>query len=349
MRTCQKIFLLLVLLGSPAFAAPSGGFTFTKILDDAGLTALRGAALNEQGTVAITVAMEGVGDAVLVGDGRSLSIVAESAAGSFGPAAINNRGDVVFRADSREGSRILLSRNGRLSTLVGVDAHVIRDPVINARGTVAFSAFRPSVGGQAVLALDRGQVTTITTHMRAIVILDINQRGQVLALTDPGLPPASTLVVGDGRTIRIVADAHALLDGGFFFLQAAINDRGTVAFSAFLGEKGQRMYLADPQGGLRTVITSDGPFEGFRLGGLTNAGTPVFTGFLDAGGSGVFVGPDPVADKVIATGDTLDGATVLQASVADVNASGQILLWVTFEDGTVALYRTQHGGGDGEP
>jgi hypothetical protein len=348
MRTCQKIFLLLVLLGCPAFAAPSGGFTFTKILDHAGRTAFRGAALNEQGTVAITVAIEGAGDAVLVGDGRSLSIVAESAAGFFGPAAINNRGDVVFKEVSREGSRILVSRNGRLSTLVDFDAFGLGDPVINARGTVAFTAFRRSVGGQAVLALDRGQVTTIATHMRAILTLDINQRGQVLALTDPGLPPSSTLVVGDGRTTRIAADARALLGGGFF-LQAVINDRGTVAFSAFLGESGRRIYLADPQGGLRTVITTDGPFEFLALGGLTNSGTPVFTASLDAGGTGVFVGPDPVADKVIATGDTLDGATVLQASVADVNASGQILLWVTFEDGTVALYRTQHGGGDGEP
>jgi hypothetical protein len=47
---------------------------------------------------------------------------------------------------------------------------------------------------------------------------------------------------------------------------------------------------------------------------------------------------------VIATGDTLNGATVQSASVVDVNASGQLLVWVSFEGGRTALYRTQHGG-----
>lgn len=342
MHKFQRIFLLLALLSGPVSAAQPRGFTFTKILDNSSpMTFVSAGSLNDQGAVAITVHMEGAGYAVLVGDGRTLSSVAETAVGSFGPATIDNRGDVVFAADSREGRRILLSRNGRLSTLVDTGARAAGNPVVNARGTVAFTAFR-ATGGQSVLALDHGEITEIASHMRAILTLDINERGQVLSMDDPGRPASSRLIVGDGRTTWIVADAAVDLHSGLF-LQAAINDRGTVAFSAFLGEEGQRIYLADPRGGLTPVITSDGPFGFLTLAGLTNSGTPVFTASLDAGGRGVFVGPDPIADRVIATGDTLDGLRVTSASAVAVNASGQILLWVTFENGISALYRTQHG------
>lgn len=348
MRTCQKTVLLLVLLllSGPAFAAkPPEKFKFTKILEYSGPGVFGGGSLNDQGTAAVTVSTFGVGDAVLVGDGRTLSIVAETASvGSFGQAAITNRGDVIFSADSREGRRILLSRKGRLSTLVDVDAPfgVFGDAVVNGRGTIAYHSFLPEVGLHAVVALDHGEVAVIATYLRPIVPFDINQRGQVLSMTDPGRPTLSVLIVGDGRMTRIAA-AAADLEGGFF-LGAVINDRGTVAFSAFLGERGRRIYLADPQGGLTPAITDDGPFESFTLGGLTPSGTPVFTASLDTGGIGVFFGPDPVADKVIATGDTLDGATVARASVADINASGQLLIWVSFENAPTALYRTKHGG-----
>ncbi|HYO16981.1 MAG TPA: hypothetical protein VE685_27620, partial [Thermoanaerobaculia bacterium] len=287
MHTCQKIFLLLLLLSGPASAAQQGGFTFTKILEQSGFGVFGGASLNDQGTAAITVRTFGVGDAVLVGDGRTLSIVAETTSvGSFGQAAITSRGDVIFSASSREGRRILLSRKGRLSTLVDVHAPfgVLGDPVVNGRGTIAYSSVL-QMGVRAIVSLDHGETTTVATHPRAILVFDINQRGQVLSMTDPGRPTSSVLIVGDGRTTRIAADA-ADLDGGFF-LEAVINDRGTVAFSAFLGEEGRRIYLADPRGGLTPVITSDGPFESFTLVALTNSGTPVFAASLDMGGTGV--------------------------------------------------------------
>jgi hypothetical protein len=343
MRTCHKTFLLLLLLCGPVFAAQPGKFTFTKILEFSGRSGtLVGGSLNEQGTAVVTLSLFGVGDTILAGDGRTLSVVAQTASiGSFGPATITNQGDVIFGAVSREGRRILLSRKGQLSTLLtGVVSQFVP---VNGRGTVAFLTFLPERGVYAVATLDHGEVTVITTFVRPILVFDVNQRGQVLAMTDPGRPASSTLLVGDGRTIRIVADAHDDLHSGFFF-EAVMNERGTVAFSAFLGGEDRRIYLADPQGGLTPVVTSDGPFAFFTLAGLTNSGTPVFTASLDTGGSGVFTGPDPVADKVIATGDILDGARVTYASVVDVNASGQLLLWVSFENGSSVLYRTQHGG-----
>jgi len=346
MRTCQKTFLLLLLLCGPVSAAQPGRFTFTKILEPSSPELFVGGSLNEQGTAAVTLSAFGVGDTVLTGDGRTLSVIAETASvGSFGPATITNQGDVIFVAVFREGfrqiPRVLLSRKGQLSILV--DDVESTQVAVNGRGTVAFRTFLEDPGVHAVATLDHGEVTVIATFVRPILVFDVNQRGQVLAMTDPGRPASSLLIVGDGRTTRVVADAHTDLHSGFFF-EAVMNEKGTVAFSAFLGGEDRRIYLADPQGGLTPVVTSDGPFAFFTLAGLTNSGTPVFTARLDTGRSGVFTGPDPVADKVIATGDTLDGARVTGASVVDVNASGQLLIWVGLENRPTALYRTQHGG-----
>jgi hypothetical protein len=341
MRTCQKTFLLLVLLSFPAVAAQPEGFTFTKILEASGALRFGAGALNDRGTVVVNASTPGVGDTILVADGRTLSIVAETASiNSFGRASITNQGDVIFRA----GNKILLSRKGRLSTLVG--GGTVQGPVVNRRGAVAyltFLTFSPDHGVYAAVALDHGETTVITTFLRPILVFGINQRGQVLAMTDPGRPSSSLLLVGDGRTTRVVADASVDLHSGFFF-EAVINDQGTVAFSAYLGDDKRSIFLADPQGGITPFVTNEGLFDFFTLAGLTHSGTPVFTASLDTGGRGVFVGPDPVADKVVATGDTLDGATVTSASVVDVNASGQLLIWVSFEGRASALYRIQHGG-----
>ncbi len=250
MRTCQKTFRPLLLLGAPVSAAHQAGFTFTKILEYPGPVASAGGSLNDQGTAAVTVRTLGVGDVVLAGDGRSLSVIAQTAsAGSFGRAAITDQGDVIFSASSREGSRILLSRKGRLSTLVDVDAplRVFGDLVANRRGTVAYPTVL-EMAVHAVVSLDHGETAITASHPRSVMALDINQRGQVLSMTDLGRPTSSVLIVGDGRTARIAA-AAADLHGGFF-LGAVINDRGTVAASAFLGEAGRRIYLVEPGSGL---------------------------------------------------------------------------------------------------
>src|SRR5690606_5770067 len=54
------------------------------------------------------------------------------------------------------------------------------------------------------------------------------------------------------------------------------------------------------------------PYAIFTLGGaaINDVGTVAFIAGLDAGGSGIFTGPDPVGDKVIQTGDPLFGSTL---------------------------------------
>ena len=65
-------------------------------------------------------------------------------------------------------------------------------------------------------------------------------------------------------------------------------------------------------GPLTTVADTRGEFAsfGFRPPSLNNEGDVAFLATLDDGTSGIFVGSDSIADRVITTGDTLDGSTV---------------------------------------
>jgi hypothetical protein len=61
------------------------------------------------------------------------------------------------------------------------------------------------------------------------------------------------------------------------------------------------------------ISDTSGPFAGSPGQNpiINNNGTVVFFAMLDTGEIGLFTGPDPVADRVIATGDPLLGSIVV--------------------------------------
>ncbi len=94
-----------------------------------------------------------------------------------------------------------------------------------------------------------------------------------------------------------------------------------------------------------TFANNDGSFRNFAGNSINNRGTVTFLARLDAGGSGVFTGPDPVADKVIATGDPLLGSTVANLAISQsepgvgLNEKGQIAFFAELANGTQGIYR----------
>lgn len=120
-----------------------------------------------------------------------------------------------------------------------------------------------------------------------------------------------------------------------------LNDAGTVAFyRSFFDEATQQFFeeIATGDGGPLTIVAdSSGGFGffGFRPPSQNNAGDVAFLATLDDfSTSGIFVGPDPVADRVIATGDTLDGATVQNLTFCEegLSDSGQLGFIAQLED-----------------
>jgi hypothetical protein len=88
---------------------------------------------------------------------------------------------------------------------------------------------------------------------------------------------------------------------------------------------------------LTTVADTRGEFGsfGFRPPSLNNQGDVAFLATLDDfSTTGIFVGPDPIGDRVISTGDLLDGEEVtgLKFCEEGLSDSGKLAFIATFEE-----------------
>jgi hypothetical protein len=119
------------------------------------------------------------------------------------------------------------------------------------------------------------------------------------------------------------------------------NDGGTAAYErSFFDEEAQEFVseIVTNDGAQRmTVADTRGEFGsfGFRPPAINNGADVAFSARLDNFVTeGIFVGPDPVADRVIATGDVLDGRTVQGLTFCEegLNDSGQLAFIATLED-----------------
>lgn len=59
-----------------------------------------------------------------------------------------------------------------------------------------------------------------------------------------------------------------------------------------------------------TIADTSGPYSSFSQPSIDNTGKVTFYAERDGASSGIFTGPDPVADRVIGGGDPLFGSTV---------------------------------------
>jgi hypothetical protein len=67
---------------------------------------------------------------------------------------------------------------------------------------------------------------------------------------------------------------------------------------------------------------------------INDAGLVAFRATLDAGGAGIFTGPDAVNDRVIGTGDALFGSTVTDVFFArGLNEDGSLAFAYTLANG----------------
>jgi hypothetical protein len=117
----------------------------------------------------------------------------------------------------------------------------------------------------------------------------------------------------EGDITQIVAP-----DPSIGFGAPILNDAGTVAFQrSFTDETMQQsvedIVTIDADGTLTVVADTRGEFAfyGFRPPSLDDDGDVAFLATLDDfSTTGIFVQSDPIADRVIATGDMLEGSTV---------------------------------------
>jgi len=362
--TAASIFLSLLITGK------AEAFTFTKIADDSGPFSFVDVffgpepVINNRGTVAFLTNLDTGGEGIFTGSGGATTTIAiaddSGPSGTFGtfrsPPALNDEGTVAFTAFLSTGvprgffGGGLFTSNGGSTTFIADSnlepAIFLGNPEINNEGTIAITGWRPGEGDR-LFTVSGGATTLIADSsgpFSSVGSTAINDAGTVafFASLDEG---GNGLFTTSGGAITSIADSS----GPFgFLLGGAINNAGTVAFSAFRDfqdflEGGGGGGIFTSSGGVTTIIADNtGLFRTFPGSlAINDAGTVAFLASLDEGGSGIFTGPNPVTDKVIATGDTLFGSTVtsLKYTRKGLNNAGQLTFFAQLADGSSGIFR----------
>jgi hypothetical protein len=328
------------------------------------------------------VTKRGAGDApVVVADTRALpdspTFCDNGFSGLFSDPSINELGEVAFQGNLRRLSTredcgtpeqrqrrqgVFLGRGGPLTTIAhtinppggGLIAEfLVADHSVNTRGQVALVPELDD-GDQGLLVGSRNG-TFQTRYLRSGGQFDgtssrvsLNELGQV-AFEDSLQGPFGfgIFVSNPDGTFRTIADN---LSGEFDSLSdPSLNVFGRVAFlgSRFVGNTQVLGVFTGRGGPVTTVADSTGPYDSFREPSLNDLGEVVFTADLDefVGGrqiQGVFTGPDPVAHRVLQTGQLYAGVPVTSVVTCAeaLNDRGQIVMTVQSEDPETFAVRT---------
>jgi hypothetical protein len=348
--------------------ARAGTYTFTRIAASPGEIGIPNAAptLNNSGQVAFD-GLAGTESRIVRGNGGALTTIAAQNTMAITPTlvgftggayAINASGQVAFGAyNNAPGSGVYRGDGVTITALDDTtDPNVY--PAINASGTVAFRT--STMTGAAIYFGSTSSLTLLSTAQAGT-------GHPFLAIGNPAINDAGTLAFfaqdpGPGQEriytstpAGVLTEVTSTTSGGWAPFggvagNLVISNSGAVVFEAMKQADGrQGVYLATPNGGgydITTIADTTGAYAGFAfdaLSGLSINSTNqvAFRASLDAGGFGIFTGPNPVADKVIAMGDKLDGKTVAGVNLGRfaLNDTGEIAFFITFTDSTGGVYR----------
>jgi hypothetical protein len=348
-----------------ASSTQAGTYTFTPIADSTGAYAdfRQGPAINDSGQVVFVSTFDASSHLeIVIGDGATKTTLASTASGAgfvnfYGDPSVNNVGEVAFYgyASSLSLGVGIYATDGTTVTPI---AYIAGDfgglgtydpPGINDSGLVAFHGKPKSssgLGPEGIFAGSGGPVSILANKNDGFSAFagktPFNNAGAALfrAAYDP-LGTGGGLFVSDGTGIVTIADTLGAFAG---FGDGSLNDAGLAAFMADL-DSGDRGVFTSDGTTQTTIVTRDTSPYGTILNevAINNAGDVAFVATLDAGGSGLFTGPDPVADRVIGTGDVLGSSSVAEVHihVESINSDGQIAFWARLDDGTKGIYRAE--------
>jgi hypothetical protein len=351
------------MLVTPAVAQTR--YKFTRIADSTLFGALREpVALNDRGQVSFVTTLPNGVTGVFVGGGGTVTAVADNSRdfSTFGFPGIDGRGQVTFFGnkivrsgfyEGIDGSTALIENHGAVGGFVGD---------IYSSPSGAFSAVHAVLRlpgfQQEIIVSDGGRATRVadTSGLFALLDLDprVNASGRV-AFHGTRRDGSDGIFVGRGGALTTIADSSAAF--AFFSDSPAINDRGQVLFQAALDDANATtgLFLAS-RGEITTVLDSTGAFFDFgRAPAINDRGQIAFEGTTPSL-VGIFTGGDPVADRVIAVGDVIDGSTVASldplAFDSALNNRGQLAFIVGLADGRTSIYRADpirghHDAADG--
>ena len=278
----------------------------------------------------------------MIADSRNLSVKEFQRRPS-----INNAGTVAFSAllNTDDINGVFVGNGGAITTIADSSGPYALSrgggwfPSINNSGIVTFSTFLDA-GGSGIFASDGGAITTIgdSSGFSDLGISDINNDG---AVAFRGVPVGGSegIFVSNNRTITTIGDSSGPFS---LLLDLSLNNKGTVAFSTLLDAGGNGIFTGNGDT-ISPIVNSNGAFISLNSPSINDSDTVAFQASLATGGEGIFIGSDPVADKVIATGDSLFGSTVtyLAFSTKGLNNSNQLAFAAGLADGSFGIFRAQ--------
>lgn len=285
--------------------------------------------------------------------------------------SINDLGEVAFAVshiserDFVETQSVMLGAGMKPITIASTDGDFQRfgfEPTVNNSSVVAFraqlDAFDEFSFDQGLFSRQgkRGELTTYYlssssqfSEFGALSRPAINNLGAIAFEASVDGESNSGVFVAEGTNFKTIAapDANIIVD------RPNLNDAGTVAFHRFFNDQPGEELVTGDGGPLTVVADTSGRFQsfgfyfGFTPPALNNNGQVAYLAALDAGGSAIFLGAEPGAERVIGTGDTLDGSTITNLRFCDdgLNDAGQLAFQATFNDPSapegirVAIYR----------
>lgn len=369
-----------------ANAVKSSKYAYQKMADTSGsFNSFRLPVINNAGTVAFDANTDTASGAY-TSTGKTITTIAENVGlyESIGnPIAINDRGTVAFVATPARGTTtteqptetIFTSTNGRVTQVPSYKPSPesgspyydrIVSLALNNRGTIAYVG--QNMRGIGVLSSD-GRLIAEANDARLSTVdsADINDRGTIVYRSQDGR--SFTIFANKGTKTKTLSSTTYPLyvmapkSGAF---SPSLNNRGTVAFVALEIDPtseytasfnpGKAKILKSNGTKTTTVADTSGAYSSFSGGNndnfaavpptINDRGTVAFYAQLDAGGEGIFTGPNPVKHKVIATGDSLFGYTVqsVALSPSGINDLGQITFIARLANGTEVVVRADPRG-----
>jgi hypothetical protein len=257
--------------------------------------------------------------------------------------------NVILRGDGR-----IVNQVTTIASTAGTLGFVNFNLSMNTHGEVAFmGGLAPSFSGPRGLFSGTGGPVTIHYLDNADIVLDghparflgfaerpsINTHGDIAVSEFLQSDFQPGIFVGQQGRFRTIISAAPFTEQ---FGQPVLNDKGTVGFQRHFFNNGTFVSaIVTSNGGALTTLASTASGYGFFTAGpAINSQAEVAFAAITADFTldGIFTGPDPVADRVVVSGDAIGAGTVASSSIqfceGGINDAGEVAFITTLDDPT---------------
>lgn len=335
-----------------AASAGAQTYTFTRVAGPQNqfISVGDGPSINDAGDIAFQAGLSSGGTAILrVTPGGVITTIASTATWPFVTLdprpSIDRLGNVVvFGGTLSNGAGAFAGNGGPITTIAAPPefASIFGSPVAlpGSNGAAVFAGIGQR-DGEGVYRGHGGAPELLAGSPQGL-----SGFGNNIGANASGAVAFRGVLAGIGQGVYLraggVTTPLATVAAGFvgFAGTVALNANNRAAFRAAFVNGTIAIIVADPNGWI-ALADSSGPFFTFNVPAINDAGEVVFRATTDSLSAGIFRGPDPVADRIIGTGDAFDGSTIASLDLHSlaINNRGQIAFRAVLADGRQEIVR----------